>query len=63
MRKYDTKIVMKLLGYVPPIWAAKKIVNAVVDVSNRGDKEGQQEDLVKSFIVTTNDVVEAQEQM
>lgn len=54
---------MKLLGYVPPIWAAKKIVDAVVDVSNRGDKEGQQEDLVKSFIVTTNDVVEAQEQM
>jgi hypothetical protein len=30
VRKYDTTVVVKLLGYVPPIWVARKVYNKVM---------------------------------
>ena len=61
MKKAESISVAKIVGYVPPIWAAKMIVNKVDE--RFGANPAQLEFLCNTFVVTQQDLDEEREAM
>ncbi len=62
-RKVDQATVLKIVGYVPPIWAARTIVHKVDNLLSDQSNSSAMQPFVKLFCVTLSDLEEDRNQV